>query len=117
MGSSGTGRFGGYSGKEREKNQCEDFDEGIRLEEVSSSEFFLNNNCFPDIDTEVVIKDELVEKRVAIMETETSLVIGFLPIDFNYLYEKCMKSGQKFYGNVSNTGFKPIPFILIELHG
>ncbi len=116
MGSTGLGRFGGYSGKKEEGIRCGEVENPIRLDDVSTSNYVNIIGSLPPVGDEIRVMDQLVNKRVGIQHIKTGLCIGFLPIDYNYLYEVCMKKGFVYSGIIIESGIIMVPVVMVELH-
>jgi len=116
MGSTGTGKFGGYSGQAEEKDRCGEVKGPIRLEDVTTSEYFKTFGVLPPVGEDVFVMDRLVNKRVAVANVSNGLSIGYLPIKYNFMFEICMKNGYYYSGIISGNGLYPIPYLVVELH-
>lgn len=118
MGSSGTGKFGNYTGAKNEENKCvEDFYD-INLEEVAISDFYTSLKTLPDVGSKVYLFEKLHNKRLAIKDSKKDLIIGYLPIEYNYLYTNCiLNKGYSYDGQVIFSNDLPIINVVVELNG
>ncbi|MCM1538131.1 MAG: hypothetical protein NC254_07025 [bacterium] len=124
MGSSGNGMFGTYrgggagsitNGGNNGREGCPLEIENIRLEDVAISEYFLNQSDVPSVGEPVELAMQLVNKRLAVVLTSTQVVIGNLPVSYNYL-NLCIKKGIRYSGKIKSSGLSPIPFIVVNLY-
>lgn len=124
MGSSGNGMFGTYhgggagsivNGGNTGGDGCPLEIENIRLEDVATSEYFLNHDNVPSASEPVELSMSLVNKRLAVVLTGTQEVIGNLPVIYNYL-NLCLKKGKRYTGVIKSSGLSPIPFIVVNLY-
>ena len=124
MGSSGAGMFGTYhgggagsivNGRNDSGDGCPLEIENIRLEDVATSEYFLNHGNVPSAGDHVELSMQLVNKRLVVVLTSTQEVIGNLPVTYNYL-NLCIKKGKRYSGVIISSGISPIPFIVVNLY-
>lgn len=124
MGSTGSGMFGTYPGggggalgssRDAGGDNCPLTIENIRLEDVAISEYYLNNTDVPTVGEDVELSAQLVEKRLAVVLTETQEVIGNLPVIYNNL-KICMTKGMSYAGEIKSSGISPIPYIVVNLY-
>jgi len=130
MGSTGSGSFGNYrigrnggetSGKGgiggMEEIECPTLIENIRLEDVATSEFYVNNNStLPAPGTKVQVRDKVYLGRLVVETEDTKQVLGNLPTQYNYLLTYITK-GMYYSGNVISSGNTPVPFVVVTLNG
>lgn len=136
MGSSGSGKFGTYhvdnpkganagaedgegasnrSGGANGEIECPKNIENIRLQDVATSENYLNNKNVPQNSEEVYLNDRIVNGRLVVMLASTGEIVGNLPTQYNFLIN-CIKSGYGYAGSVVASGFTPVPFIVVSLY-
>jgi hypothetical protein len=124
MGSSGNGMFGTYRGGGAGSivnggnvggDGCPLEIENIRLEDVATSEYYLNHNDVPSVGDSVALAMRLVNKRLVVVLTSTQEIIGNIPVSYNYL-NLCIKKGKKYSGIIKSSGLSPIPFIVVNLY-
>ncbi len=137
MGSSGSGKFGTYhvgtgqttgaygtangggigsvGGGGTGEVECPDVLENIRLEDVATSDFYLNNNFLPTPSAPVELHNTIYKGRLVIKETFTGEVVGNLPTQYNYIIN-CIKKGKHYTGTVIAAGMVPVPFVVVTLY-
>lgn len=126
MGSSGYGNFGTYrnngagssdggGGINSEEVMCPLIIESIKLEDVGISEYYINNGSLPQVDTSIYLSPVIHDGRLVIVENVTELIIGNLPVQYNYL-NICMAEGKNYTGTVAAAGSNPIPYVLVNLY-
>ena len=124
MGSSGSGMFGTYRGEgagsiENGGNlgeaECPLEIENIRLEDVAISAYYLHNKSVPFVGEPVELSMQLVNKRLAVILSDTEEVIGNLPVKYNFL-NLCMKKGMRYLGEIKASGLSPVSYIVVNLH-
>lgn len=133
MGSTGHGKFGDYS-EQRNYNMGNGTTQGmytstnagvwgkegcpitlstIRLEDVQTSQYYLERQELPEIGDDVYLSDQIHNGRLVVVHTASNLIIGNLPTSHNYMI-KCLE--RNYTGNVVAAGMQPIPFIVVDLH-
>lgn len=124
MGSTGSGMFGTYRGEGEgslpkgangSENQCPKLLEDINLEDVAISEFFNKYSKVPDVGSSIEVLDQLVNRRLVVILSNTNEVIGNIPVRYNYI-NLCTKKGIKYSGNIISSGLIPIPYIVVNLY-
>ncbi len=114
MGSTGTGRFGDYKGNGSDISKCDTPLRQVRLEEVSTIEYYVRNQSIAPMDTDIQLREKLYNGRIAVEETISNLVIGVMPTKYNYLL-LCMKSGKQYVGKITVSTNSPFPLIEVDL--
>lgn len=127
MGSAGSGSFGTYrignglggdgptsGGKGGNEVECPQIIENIRLEDVATSDYYLNHQILPGVGSEVQLRDAVHFGRL-VVETVGHEVIGNLPTNYNYLLN-CIKKGFHYSGYVVSSGDVPIPYVVVTLN-
>lgn len=124
MGSTGSGMFGAYrnggagsieSGRKLGEAECPLEIENVRLEDVAISDYYLHNKNVPDVNESVELSMQLVNKRLALILSGTGVVIGNLPVKYNFL-NLCMKKGKRYLGVIKASGLSPVPYIVVNLY-
>lgn len=133
MGSSGSGKFGTYrigngggsggSGIVTENGgngrpneiECPSIIENIRLEDVATSEYYVNHNSLPTSGDSVYLNNTIYKGRLVVKTTSTDEIIGNLPTQYNFLIS-CIKNGIHYNGFVVASGVTPIPFVVVTLN-
>jgi hypothetical protein len=131
MGSTGFGAFGNYPGSSRGgyggngqngagnvggSDSCPvEIEEIIMLEDVAMSEYYTANNSLPTPGDAIELSDTLVYGRLVIQSVSTGETIGNMPTRYNYLLP-CIKRGMHYHGQVVSSGFRPVPFVTVNLH-
>jgi len=124
MGSSGTGMFGTYreegggafsTNGENGGEMCPRSIDFIRLEDVAESEYYQSYNNVPPIGQTVNLSPRIINKRLAVVLSDTNETIGNLPVTYNQL-NLCMKKGMTYSGTVRGSGIKPIPYVVVDLY-
>ena len=123
MGSSGSGRFGDYNirsslgGTSNEKTEieCPLIVETIKVEDVATSQYYLDNQDVPLTCSRVELKSTIVNGRLVIEHLDSRKIVGNLPTQFNYLYT-CIKQGMNYKGEVVSSGISPVPYVVVTLH-
>lgn len=129
MGTTGGGKFKHYDGNRGKskgsggkpggkqgggkKNECEKAIGDILLEEVANCQYFRSHKNLPPIGSSVNMRKILEGSRLAI-ETDSGEVLGYLPIQYNYL-RRCMEQDYKYSGNVISASATPLPSVRIDL--
>jgi len=130
MGSSGSGKFGTYRGGNGQTTggvgtesgigggtgeiECPSVIENIRLEDVATSDYYVNHQSLPSHGESVEINKNIYKGRLVVTVTSTSEVLGNLPTQYNYLIN-CIKKGMQYTGTVVASGIIPIPFAVVTL--
>lgn len=129
MGSSGSGSFGTYriggesgvSGGELiggvsgpGEVGCPKVIENIRLEDVATSEYYVKYHALPSVRSIVNLRDKVYLGRLVVETSDTQVIIGNLPTQYNYLLN-CLKDGLNYTGTVISSGDSPIPFVVVTL--
>lgn len=128
MGSSGSGRFGTYrntgtgssgtgSGVNGGTNEieCPAIIENIRLEDVATSDYYVNYNSLPSYGDSIYLNNTIYKGRLVVKAISTDEIIGNLPTRYNFLIN-CLKKGMHYKGFVVASGITPIPFVVVTLH-
>lgn len=114
-GTGGSGGTGGTGGTE--EIECPKLIENIRLEDVATSQFYVNNNStLPAPGTKVQVRDKVHLGRLVVETEDTKQVVGNLPTQYNYLLT-CITNGMHYSGNVISSGNTPVPFVVVTLNG
>lgn len=123
MGSAGSGRFGDYNIRSsydgmsdgKKEVECPHIIETIRVEDVATSQYYLDNKAIPLPKTNIVLKDIIVNGRLVIEHSANHKIIGNLPTQYNYLYT-CTQQGMSYKGEVVSSGISPVPYVVVTLH-
>ncbi|MDF2842036.1 MAG: hypothetical protein K0R00_462 [Herbinix sp.] len=125
MGSSGSGRFGNYSsegagsflggGNAKGEISCPLELLLLKLEDIATSEYYLKYHNVPSISITIEVKSEMVNRRLVVIESESELVIGNIPVEYNYL-NICIKKGMIYSGVICSSNIKPIPYVVVNLY-
>ena len=125
MGSTGSGRFGTYSGggagalpggsSGGSEFSCPTKLLNVRVEDVGISEYYVNNGVVPAIETPIILNSEIINGRLVITGIKTNEIIGNIPVEYNYL-NLCMKKGMIYKGTVISSGVRPIPYVVVNLY-
>jgi hypothetical protein len=137
MGSSGSGKFGTYRvennkesdgivpgtagdsqdgvGGKSSEIDCPLNIESIRLEDVATSEYYVNNRILPSAGEPVVLSSTIYKGRLVVKITTSGEIIGNLPTQYNYL-KNCIDRGMNYTGRVLSSGTNPVPFIVVTLN-
>lgn len=130
MGSSGFGSFGNYNEEENYGNNslnvpnhsnggrevfqgCPQQLSTIKLENVVTSNYYLNTQQLPNNNNEVFLSPTIYNGRLVIIDKNSQLVIGNLPIIYNFLIN-CLD--QNYKGIVTGSGMTPVPFVVVDLY-
>ena len=133
MGSSGHGKFENYSERDGfginnnpstgmyvstnvgngEFKECPTELPTIKLEDIQTSQYYLERQELPQVGDEVYLSNELHNGRLVVVHTDSNLIIGNLPTSYNYMV-KCLN--HNYTGSVVSTGMQPIPFVVVDLH-
>lgn len=124
MGSTGTGRFGDYPGKNGmgsvkgggNTQSCPTIIETIRLEDVQQLDYYSNHQQVPPIGHLVEISNKLYHGRVVVVSSVTHEIIGNMPTQYNYLYPNCIMAGVIYSGKVVSSDELPIPYVVVTLN-
>ncbi|MDX9917203.1 MAG: hypothetical protein RBT15_04225 [Gudongella sp.] len=132
MGSAGTGKFGNYRvgignvsagesdavgqvGIETGEIDCPSFLENIRLEDVATTEFFIEKQLLPKAGDLVVMNNSIYRGRLVVSVDSEGEVLGNIPTKYNYLIN-CIKKGIQYKGVVVASGLTPVPFVVVTLN-
>lgn len=131
MGSSGSGKFGTYRtgngkgtsgsgtgagiGGGTDEIECPSIIENIRLEDVATSDYYVNHNLLPASGDQVYLNSTIHNGRLVVKAVSTDEIIGNLPTQYNFLVN-CIKKGMHYNGAVIASGTTPIPFVVVTLH-
>lgn len=132
MGSTGHGKFGDYSEQQNYNisnvttpgmytstnagvgsKQCPTELPTIKLEDVQTSQYYLERQELPKIGDNVYLSDQIHNGRLVVVHTDSNLIIGNLPTSYNFMI-KCLE--HNYTGNVISSGMQPIPFVVVDLH-
>jgi len=131
MGSSGHGKFGNYGvGGSEDGQQGASGGVGgsgngssqgpslayIRLEDVATSEYYLNNGDLPPAGEAVNVRSSLYKRRLAVELSSTGEIIGNIPTEYNLFLLSGLKRGIRYSGQVVSSGTFPVPYIVVSLH-
>lgn len=113
MGTTGSGTFGNYSPIQRDNcpSQISFF-----IEDFEISEYFLTFRKYSELDDDIFILDELINKRIVVVDKRSMKILGNVPTKFNYLYQKCIMQGKKYVGVVKYVSHLQITQVLVELN-
>lgn len=134
MGSAGSGKFGTYRfGTGQPANdtgnkggdvgigsgigeiECPSVIENIRLEDVATSEYYVNHQSLPSSGNPIELNNAIYKGRL-VVNTSTGEVVGNMPTQYNYLIN-CVKKGMHYTGTVVASGLTPVPFMVVTLYG
>lgn len=123
MGSAGSGRFGDYNIRSsygdtsdgKTEVECPLMIETIKVEDVATSQYHLDNQAIPLPKTKIILKDIIVNGRLVIEHLGSNKIVGNLPTQYNYLYA-CMQQGMSYKGEVVSSGIRPVPYVVVTLH-
>lgn len=133
MGSTGHGKFGDYSEQQNYNvsnggttsgmytstnaglggNKCPTELPTIKLEDVQTSQYYIEHQELPKIGDDVYLSDQIHNGRLVVVHIDSNLIIGNLPTSYNFMI-KCME--HNYTGNVVAAGMQPIPFVVVDLH-
>ena len=113
MGSAGTGSFGDYKPGQNE-DRCLENLFNITLEEVALCEYFEINKDIPPFMTQVKVKNQLHNGRVALETIERNEIIGLLPTIYSYIIS-CIRRGYRYEGKVTFSSTSPIAKVMVDL--
>ena len=128
MGSSGSGNFSDYSGSQggssgggasggganTNSDRCLEDIEGVRIQEIESSEYYENHESTPRQGTKVVVRSSLEDGRFAVETKSGKEVIGLLPTRLNFL-RRCIEQGYSYSGEVSESSSGLVPSLRVDL--
>jgi hypothetical protein len=106
-----TGGGGPAGGAQRDR--CRE-DLTIELEEVARCDYFRTSKAVPGVGTAVRVRDTLVGGRIAVETVKGSVIVGFLPVAYNYI-RGCLADGHSYTGKVCDSTLKPIPAVSVDL--
>lgn len=137
MGSTGSGSFGTYrveNGKATDglgtrtgggvgesadggtdEIECLPIIENIRIEDVATSEYYVQNQSLPPPGDYVNLHTAIYKGRLVVKATSTGQIIGNLPTLYNHLIN-CIKRGISYEGIVVASGESPVPFVVVTLN-
>ena len=124
MGSSGSGMFGTYLGggigstkvgKDAGTDVCPLLIEHMKLEDVAISTYFIDNGDVPSCGKDVEVSVELINKRLAVVLSDTQEDIGNVPVSYNIL-NFCIAKGKRYSGRIVASGISPIPYVVVTLY-
>lgn len=125
MGSTGSGRFGTYSGggagafpgvsSGGSEFSCPLELLNVKIEDVGIGEYYTKNGVVPPVATQIILNSEIVNGRLVVVSLGTNQVIGNIPVEYNYL-NLCMKKGMIYKGGVISSGIRPIPYVVVNLY-
>lgn len=105
-------RGGGAGGSGGEPDPCSVAIEAS-LEEVAISEYWAERRTVPAVGTEAVLLDALVSGRLAV--ACEGMIVGYLPVRFNYVYRVCLPAGITYVGEVIESEGGAIPLVTVDL--
>jgi hypothetical protein len=115
-GGSGTGTgTGGIGGVGTGEIECPKILENISLEDVATSEFYVNHRSLPAAGDAVSLRNKIHNGRLVVEKSDTKEILGNLPTQYNNLVN-CIKKGMHYSGGVVAAGDKPIPFVVVTLN-
>lgn len=103
----------GGSGEEG-VNRCSLPIRSVLLEEVARCDYFARSRSVPPVGTSVEVREALVGGRVAVASSADNIVLGYLPVDLNYL-RRCLEQGFRYEGTVTSASSTKTPAIRINL--
>ncbi|GLC82097.1 hypothetical protein [Lacrimispora brassicae] len=134
MGSAGSGKFGNYRGSgagsfygdgsggdgsggdgSGGELKCPLSIENINLDDVGMCDYYQNYNKVPFVNEKIELSENLVNKRMVVVLSDTKKIIGNLPIHYNYL-NLCLKKEMRYSGEIISSGLSPIPYIVVNLY-
>lgn len=124
MGSSGSGMFGTYLGggtgsakvgKDAGMDSCPLEIKHMNLEDVALSTYFVENGDVPSCGESVEVSIELLNKRLAVVLSDTQEDIGNVPVSYNIL-NFCIAKGKRYSGSIKASGISPIPYVVVTLY-
>jgi hypothetical protein len=136
MGSTGSGSFGNYhvgnnnnstetsidggvgtvnGGTGKEEIECPKKITNISLEDVATSEYYLQHQSLPAVREDVRLRNKIHNGRLIVEKANTHEVLGNLPTQYNYLIN-CIKRDMHYSGVVISAENVPIPFIVVTLN-
>lgn len=122
MGTTGTGRFEVYwetssfeLKNQQNKNKCIEPLENVYLDDVGRSDFYKKHKDIPKVETQVKLLDKVIDGRLAVVIENTDEIVGFLPIEYNYLL-RCINAGYSYIGKVVYSSLQPVPTVIVNLY-
>lgn len=116
IGGSGTGTgVGGIGGLGAGEVECPKILENIPLEDVATSEFYVNQRSLPAAGDAVSLRSKIHNGRLVVEKSDTEEILGNLPTQYNNLVN-CIKKEMHYSGRVVAAGDKPIPFVVVTLN-
>jgi hypothetical protein len=133
MGSAGSGKFGTYPSGKRQvignegigstsntfgeacEIECPTVIEHISLEDIATSEYYVNNQSLPSKDILIEVSNKVYRGRLVVKVVPTNEILGNIPTEYNYL-KVCIEKGIQYTCSVIALGEKPVPFLSIKLH-
>lgn len=112
MGSSGKGDFGAYIPRE---DVCPK-EIVFNVQDIDISEYYLNKATLPNVGSNVSISNTLVNKRLVVIDLDSGLILGNVPVEYNFLFSSCLNKGREYIGTVKHTNENPYNIIMVELH-
>lgn len=109
------GATGGGIGGGTGEIECPSVIENIRLEDVATSDYYVNHKSLPSPGDPVELHNTVYNGRLVVKATSTAEVLGNLPTQYNYLIN-CIKKGMQYTGTVVASGMTPVPFVVVTLH-
>ena len=124
MGSTGSGRYGTYqvgngqtangNGGSAGEIECPSVIENIRLEDVATLDYYINNHSLPSADNKIELNNTVYKGRLVVKDISTNEILGNLPTQYNFLIN-CIKKGMQYTGTVVLSGTTPVPFVIVKL--
>ncbi|MHC1735252.1 MAG: hypothetical protein AB9921_06220 [Erysipelotrichaceae bacterium] len=117
VGKNGIGSSGGEDGQDGSGNgkECPTNIEGILLEDVGTCEYFKTTGSLPGVGKSIFVDSKTKDGRIVVIDLSSSMVLGNLPTRYNYLIE-CI-SVIHYVGTIGISGLKPMPHVVVEIHG
>jgi len=94
--------------KDPSKNPtCDDFVENITLQDVETAEYHSAEGKPPMTDTQVRLRSEKVDGRLAVETMSDQRIVGFMPDKYDYLVD-CLAKGYVYVGRVIFATREPL---------
>lgn len=83
------------------------------LEEVAICDYWTQRAAVPARGIEATLLETLVSGRLAV--SCEGLLVGYLPVRFNYVYRECLPAGVTYAGEVTDSDGGPVPLVRVLL--
>lgn len=83
------------------------------LEEVAICDYWIQRADVPAVGTEAVLLETLVSGRLGV--ACEGLLVGYLPVRFNFVYRQCLPAGVTYWGEVTDSDEGAIPAVTVAL--